>query len=76
MGADVNAKDDNERTPLHWAAHDNHPETAEVLLKYDADPNAKDINGHTPRRVAERKNSDETAALLREHGGRKGILWW
>jgi len=31
-GFDVNAKDLNEWTPLHWAAHGGHTETAKLLI--------------------------------------------
>jgi cytohesin len=36
------------RTPLHWAANNNHPEAAELLLAHGADPSLRDKAGHTP----------------------------
>ena len=70
-GANVNAKDDNGSTPLHWAAAKNAHETAEVLLKHDADVNAKNKEGWTPLFIAASENAHETVALLRRHGGRE-----
>ena len=50
QGADVNTKDTNFRTPLHWAVHwRNAVETVEVLLKHGADVNAKTRDGWTRR---------------------------
>ena len=40
--ADVNAKDNDGSTPLHWAALDGHKDVAELLLANKADVNAKD----------------------------------
>jgi ankyrin repeat protein len=44
-GADVNAKDCQGRTPLHWVSS---IEVAELLLKKGADIHAKDKEGSTP----------------------------
>lgn len=52
LGADVNARDKNNSTPLHNAAcHDKNvsePETVEILLKNGADVNALTDRGSTP----------------------------
>ena len=32
-GADVNAKDDNGLTPLHWSAREGHLEVVQALIK-------------------------------------------
>ena len=49
-GANVNAKDGNEATPLHWAACD--PNRVRLLLEHRADVNAKTKLGRTPLLVA------------------------
>ena len=48
-GADVNARNEDGRTPLHWAAlHNENPEVFTVLLDAGADVNAKLEWGATP----------------------------
>ena len=44
-GADVNAKDQNGRTPLQLAALKGHKEVAELLITKGADVNAKNNSG-------------------------------
>jgi hypothetical protein len=69
-GVDVNAKDDTDWTPLHWAAKAteggmlgnrgprDHKEIAELLIAKGADVNAKGITGSTPLDLAEQDLSD------------------
>jgi hypothetical protein len=47
-GAVVNVKDNNECTPLHWAAFLNNYEAVKILLAAGADKNAQDKEGKTP----------------------------
>ncbi len=48
-GADVNAKDVFDWTPLMCASHYNkNPEVAKLLIEAGADVNAKDMYGYTP----------------------------
>jgi ankyrin repeat protein len=51
-GAIVNAKDDKEQTPLHFAAMYGHPEGIKKLLELGADVNAQDTLGRTPLYLA------------------------
>jgi ankyrin repeat protein len=49
LGADVNRVDADEKwTALAFAARDNRPEIATMLLNAGANPTAQDINGYTP----------------------------
>jgi ankyrin repeat protein len=69
-GMDVNAKDDGDRTPLHWTAGEGHKEIVELLIAEGADVNAKDNTGTTTLDWA--KNKSKIADLLRKHGGKTG----
>jgi ankyrin repeat protein len=68
-GADVNAKDEDGVTPLHWTETE---EIAELLIAAGADVNAMDNSGDTPLDTAIRRKRPETADLLRKHGGKTG----
>ncbi|XP_049945583.1 ankyrin repeat, PH and SEC7 domain containing protein secG-like isoform X2 [Schistocerca serialis cubense] len=48
VGADVEAKDENQQNPLHWAAARGHVEVARRLLEDEADVNARDRWQNTP----------------------------
>ena len=71
-GTDVNAKDDNGYTPLHWPAGSGHKEVVELLIAKGADLNAKGDDGWTPLDLAVNFNRPEIADLLRKHGGKTG----
>lgn len=57
-GADINSKDNENKTPLHYAAQLYNKKMIYELLKFDADVEAKDINGNTPLLYLERLNHD------------------
>ena len=67
-GADVNAKDDNGWTPLHWAALSGHKEVSEYLITMGADVNAKDGTGMTPLHYAAAFDQKEIVELLLASG--------
>jgi len=69
-GADVNAKDEDGITLLHYAAWTGQKETVELLITNSAEVNAKDAAGNTPLDLT----NTEIADLLREHGGSHGYL--
>ena len=48
----MNAKDEDCKTPLHYAAENGDAEIVKILLKYGADVNAKNEHGFTPLDVA------------------------
>lgn len=64
-GADVNAKkkDQDERTPLHYAAEFGKIAVVKVLLEMGADPLLKNMNDNTPRDLAK---DDEIKKLLED----------
>ena len=68
-GANVNAKDGNGSTPLHYA---NTKEIAEPLIAEGANVNAKNKDGKTPLDLAIQVRNTELADLLRKHGGKTG----
>ena len=68
-GADVNAKDDNGWTPLHWAAVIGHKEVSEYLITMGADVNAAEtVSGMTPLHFAAAGDQKEIVELLLASG--------
>ena len=63
-GAEVNAKSNNGRTPLHTAAYQNQQEVTKLLLSAGADPNIKDIEGKTAIDFAKQFGNVTIAQLL------------
>ncbi|MDD9899978.1 MAG: ankyrin repeat domain-containing protein [Alphaproteobacteria bacterium] len=51
-GADVNVRDHDGWTPLHFAVRDSRTSLIHALIKAGADVNAKDQNGMTPLHIA------------------------
>ena len=75
-GTDVNAKNDNGWTPLHYAAPEGRTEIAELVIAKGSEVNAKtksgrrDVDGDTPLDLAINRKRTEIADLLRKHGGK------
>lgn len=64
-GADVNAKDVYEKTPLHWAAEKGHKEIVEILLKKGADVNGvESFSGMTSLWLAAQNGHESLVEVL------------
>ena len=65
---DINAKDQNGRTPLHVAVGTKRKDEVEVLLAAKADVHMKDVQlGLTPMDLAIRNKLTDIAELLKHH---------
>ncbi len=72
QGANPNIKCHDGRTPLMYAASNNHPDIIRMLLKAGADSKIGDKSGWTAETWADIYWNDKSKFLLREH--RKGRL--
>ena len=63
-GADVNAVEDDQWTPLHFAAFRGRASVCTTLLALRADPAAKDRYGKTALDYARERNKPECVAVL------------
>jgi len=68
-GADINAKDENGRTPLFGAIESNSRAMIELLVSLGAEVNAKDKNGKTLLATAIENSDDEIIATVLKNGG-------
>jgi ankyrin repeat protein len=70
VNPDVDARDQNGETALHWAYLNNEPEAIiSRLLKYGVDIDAKDNSGNTPLHCAILPRSKDVAAIALIKGG-------
>ena len=69
LGQNVNAKDDDGSTPLHYAAAKSNKEVNELLIVEGADVNAKDEDGETPLVFANKVKRPIFADTPRKRGG-------
>ena len=67
-GADVDAKDSQGDTPLHWAALWGRTDVAKLLLARGADANAVENACHTPLDLAAANGNKDVAELLLAYG--------
>ncbi|MEI0518875.1 ankyrin repeat domain-containing protein [Brachyspira murdochii] len=72
-GADVNVKDDYNKTALMYASEKGHLEIVKYLLDKGADINAKDNYGKTALMYASEKGHSEVAKFLKSKGAKKYI---
>ena len=73
-GVDINARDENGSTPLHWAALEGHKDIVELLINRGAQVNAKDNTANTPLDLAIRYEKLAIAELLRAQGANTGTI--
>lgn len=69
--SEVNVRDDDGDTPLHWAALFDQKAVAELLIASRAEVNAKDKERNTPLRLALIYKHYGMADLLHQHGGQE-----
>jgi ankyrin repeat protein len=67
-GADPEARDEDDRTPLLAAVAAANAALVAVLLEAGADPNARDADGWTPLHLASQRRDLRIAWLLVHHG--------
>jgi ankyrin repeat protein len=72
-GANPNARDDNNATPLHYSSWFKYSDRGTVegtrlLLKHGAIIDAEDNDGKTPLQLALDHGRDDIATCLKEHG--------
>lgn len=70
-GADVNVKDDNDSTPLIWAAQSCGVPVIKALIDAGANVNARAKGSATPLMMAEVMSRDEIVALLKKAGAKR-----
>ena len=68
MGADVDSRDNNHRTPLMWAAKRNQLKCAEILFDFKASLDLQDIGGHSALHVACAQGHAAFVSLLLDRG--------
>ena len=67
-GANLDARDSNGRTPLHWAVNDGHTDIVTALIGKGADINATDQDGTTPLMLAASQGHADIAKMLITQG--------
>ncbi|GBM40117.1 Ankyrin-3 [Araneus ventricosus] len=67
MGMDINCKDSNGRSLLHFAVNDNKKDKVISLLSSGADVFAVSAKGNTPLHIAASKGLSEIAEILLDH---------
>ena len=67
-GANADARDDDNCTPLHWASQQGHSEVVLVLVEHGVDADARDDNNRTPLHWASQLGHSEVVSVLVEHG--------
>jgi ankyrin repeat protein len=66
MGHDVDIKDSDNCTSLHWAADKGNLEIIKLLIDRGACVNAQDVDGMTPIEYAELADQEEAMQLIEQ----------
>ncbi|VDD85284.1 unnamed protein product [Enterobius vermicularis] len=66
-GVNVTIKDDDGKTPMHWAAEKRHTEIVRILVENNADLNAKDSDKVTLMHWAAENGRTEIVRILAEN---------
>ena len=69
-GVDLDSKDDNDYTPLHYAAMVNNVSIADILLKNGVSIDSQAITKRTPLHIGAQFGSVEVVKLLTENGAK------
>uniref|UniRef100_A0ACD5ZK48 Uncharacterized protein n=1 Tax=Avena sativa TaxID=4498 RepID=A0ACD5ZK48_AVESA len=72
--ADQDALDDHGRSPLHWAAYKEFPDTVRLLLCLDADRAQQDGEGCTPLHWAAIRGNLESCKVLVQAGDKDDLM--
>ena len=72
-GADINQRDKDGDTPLHWAAGMFHTEAVRLLLAAGADSTARNKNGSTPLNWVRTREASECRTLLKADMRARGM---
>jgi len=64
FGAEVNARNFDENTPLHWSAYKGHVDIIETLIYKGADYNLKNKHGETALLIASKYGKTEVVKYL------------
>ena len=63
-GADVNAQDETQSTPLHLASYSGIPDLVLLLIEHGADINGRDRSQRTPLHLASSRVSAKITSLF------------
>ncbi|GMV93780.1 MAG: hypothetical protein AMXMBFR82_35580 [Candidatus Hydrogenedentota bacterium] len=72
QGENVNALDEEGKSPLHWAAANGHVGTVSALINAGADPGVRDDHGMTPFDYANANGHSQTADEIARAIGNEG----
>ena len=75
-GADIHAKDKNDKTALHWAVRGDHKAVIALLVeKGVGDITTEDSHHYTPLGLALARGDQEMVAILLNDAGQTALHW-